>query len=244
MRRVLFPVVFFIACSATAALPKMELKPLWTNVAIQRPVWFCEAPDGSNRKFVVEQRGKVLVLPADQTSTNAEVFLDITSRRPYTSNEEGLLGFAFHPQFKASGKFYIYYSLTNPRRTIVSEWQVAKDDKNKADAGSERILFEQPQPYPNHKGGCILFGPDGFLYAAPGDGGSANDPHENGQNLKTMLGKMIRIDVNSRTSDLPYGIPKDNPFVGRGDGVREEIWAYGLRNAWRFSFDRQTGELW
>ena len=244
MGKALLHIALFIAYSGAAALPKMELRPLWTNVSIQRPIWFCEAPDGSQRKFVVEQRGKVLVLPTDQTSTNVEVFLDITDRKPYTSNEEGLLGFAFHPQFKGNGKFYIYYSLTNPRRTIVSEWQVPKNNENKADAGSERILFEQSQPYPNHKGGCLLFGPDGFLYAAPGDGGSANDPHGNGQNLKTMLGKMIRIDVNSRAGDLPYGIPKNNPFVGRGDGVREEIWACGLRNAWRFSFDRQTGELW
>jgi glucose/arabinose dehydrogenase len=244
MRNALLYIALLVTGPALAALPKMELRPLWTNVSIQRPMWLCEAPDGSQRKFVVEQRGKVLLLPSDTSSAVAEVFLDISGRNPYTSNEEGLLGFAFHPQFKDNGKFYIYYSQTNARRTILSEWRVAPNDRNKADAASERILFEQPQPYPNHNGGCILFGPDGFLYVALGDGGSANDPHENGQSLKTILGKIIRIDVNSRTGGLPYGIPRDNPLVGRGDGLREEIWAYGLRNAWRFSFDRQSGELW
>ena len=244
MRKVLIYAALLVSGSVVAALPKMELKPLWTNVAIQRPIWFCEAPDGSQRKFVVEQRGKVLILPSEQSSTNAEVFLDISGRKPYTSNEEGLLGFAFHPGFKSNAKFYIYYSQTNPRRTIVSEWQVSRDNPNKADAASERILFEQPQPYPNHNGGCILFGADGFLYVSLGDGGSANDPHDNGQNLKTLLGKIVRIDADSRSRELPYGIPRDNPFVGRGDGSKEEIWAYGLRNAWRFSFDRRTGELW
>ena len=235
----------FVACDAMAAsLPQMELRPLWPNVAMQRPVWFCEAPDDSRRKFVVEQRGRILILPEDPNSTNAAVFLDITDRKPFASNEEGLLGLAFHPQFRANGKFYIYYSQQNPRRTLVSEWTVAKNDRSQADTASERILFEQPQPYPNHKGGCMVFGPDGFFYISLGDGGAANDPHENGQNLKTILGKIIRIDVNSRAPGLQYGIASDNPLVGQGEGVRGEIWAYGLRNVWRFSFDRETGALW
>ncbi|HMJ90016.1 MAG TPA: PQQ-dependent sugar dehydrogenase [Candidatus Acidoferrum sp.] len=241
---VLLFVLVFAGPELPAALPKMELKPLWPNVVVQRPIWLCEAPDGSNRKFVVEQRGRVLILPEDQSATNASVFLDISDGKPYASNEEGLLGMAFHPQFKNNGKFYVYYSPQKPRRTVVSEFTVAKENGGKADPASERILFEQPQPYPNHKGGCILFGPDGFLYASLGDGGSANDPHENGQSLKTLLGKIIRIDVNARSGSLPYGIPTDNPFIGKGDGVREEIWAYGLRNVWRFSFDRENGALW
>jgi glucose/arabinose dehydrogenase len=245
MRKVLLPIALLIvAGSARAALPRMELRPRWTNVAIQRPVWFCEAPDGSQRKFVVEQRGRILILPTDQSATNADVFLDISGRQPFASNEEGLLGLAFHPQFQSNGRFYIYYSQQNPRRSVVSELQAAKDDKSKADVASERILFEQPQPFPNHNGGCTVFGPDGFLYISLGDGGSANDPLENGQNLKTILGKIIRIDVDSRAPGLPYGIPKDNPFAGKGAGGREEIWAYGLRNVWRFSFDRDTHELW
>jgi len=203
MRKLLLRITFLVAaCSASAALPKMELRPLWTNAAIQRPMWFCEAPDGSHRKFVVEQRGRVLILPDDQSATNESVFLDISDRKPYTSNEEGLLGFAFHPQFKSNGKFYIYYSQQTPRRSVVSEFQVAKDDASKADLASERIVLTEPQPYANHNGGCIVFGPEAFLYISLGDGGAANDPHDNGQNLKTILGKMIRIDVDSRAPGL------------------------------------------
>lgn len=229
---------------AFAALPKVELRPLWPNAAIQRPLVLCEAPDGSHRKFVVEQRGRILILPEDSNSTNTMTFLDVSDRKLYASNEEGLLGLAFHPQFQSNGKFYIYTSPQNPRRTVLTEFQVSKTDRNKADMGTERILFEQPQPYSNHKGGCTIFGPDGFLYVSLGDGGSANDPHGNGQNLTTLLGKILRIDVNARTGSLPYGIPRENPFVGKGEGVREEIWAYGLRNVWRFSFDRESGDLW
>ena len=237
--------VLFLACPARAALPTMELRPLWPNVTMQRPVWFCEAPDGSGRKFVVEQRGRVLLLPQDQSATNAAVFLDLTDRKPYTSNEEGLLGLAFHPQFASNGRFFVNYTQTNPaRRTIISEFHVSQADRNNADRSSERVLIEQAQPFSNHKGGCTVFGPDGYLYVSFGDGGSANDPKENGQNLKTLLGKIIRLDVNTSSSLLPYGIPRDNPFAGKGGGARGEIWAYGLRNVWRFSFDRETGQCW
>jgi len=234
----------FAVFASAAALPKMELKPLWPNVAIQRPIWFCEAPDGSRRKFVVEQRGRILILPEAPDGTNAAVFLDISDRKPFASNEEGLLGLAFHPQFKSNGRFYVYYSVQNPRLTVLSEFTASKDDRDQADVASERILFKQRQPYPNHKGGCVVFGPDKFLYVSLGDGGSANDPHENGQNLQTFLGKILRLDVDSRAGGFAYGIPKDNPFADRSDSARPEIWAYGLRNVWRFSFDRETGELW
>jgi len=236
--------VLAVQTATSAALPKVELRPLWPNAAIQRPLVLCEAPDGSHRKFVAEQRGRILILPENLNDTNTVVFLDISDRKLYASNEEGLLGLTFHPQFQSNGKFYIYTSPQNPRRTVLTEFQVSQSDRNRADMGTERILFEQPQPYSNHKGGCTIFGPDGFLYVSLGDGGSANDPHENGQKLTTLLGKILRIDVNGRSGALPYGIPRDNPFVGKGDGIREEIWAYGLRNVWRFSFDRESGELW
>jgi glucose/arabinose dehydrogenase len=228
----------------TNLFPPVTMKLAYPDLALKRPVWMCEAPDDTGRLFVVEQGGRILILPKERTGTNAAVFLDITDRKPYTSNEEGLLALAFHPQYKSNGKFYIYYTQQNPRRNRLSEVQVNKSDAGKADLSTERVLLEIPKPYPNHNGSTLLFGPDGYLYFSAGDGGSGNDPHNNGQSLKTWLGKIHRIDVNSRTGDLPYGIPKDNPFVGKGEGVREEIWAYGLRNVWRMSFDRETHELW
>jgi glucose/arabinose dehydrogenase len=237
------PALVASAQTATNFAP-VTMKLAYPELTVQRPVWLCEAPDGSGRIFLVEQGGKILILPRERTGKEASVFLDITDRKPYASNEEGLLALAFHPQFKSNGKFYIFYTQQNPRRNRLCELQVDKSDKNRADLSTERLLLEVPKPYPNHNGSTLLFGPDGYLYFSAGDGGSGNDPHNNGQSLKTWLGKIHRIDVDSRTGDLPYGIPKDNPFVGKGEGVREEIWAYGLRNVWRMSFDRQTGELW
>jgi glucose/arabinose dehydrogenase len=224
--------------------PAMELKLAFPELVVQRPIWLCEAPDDSKRLFLVEQRGRILILPHDRTGKETTTFLDISDRKPYGGNEEGLLGLAFHPQFRSNGRFYIYYTQHDPRRSVISEFRVSPNDRQRAELSSERILMEVPQPYENHNGGELLFGPDRFLYVSLGDGGSANDPHNNGQNLQTVLGKILRLDVDTRSNGAPFGIPRDNPFVGRGSGTREEIWAYGLRNVWRMSFDRQTGELW
>ncbi len=237
------------------ALPSVGLQVAFPHLHFDRPLWMTEAPDSSGRLFVVQQDGHVFILPHDRQSSETKVFLDISDRRPYRQNEEGLLAFAFHPQFKKNGKFYIYYSQQNPKRSVLSEIQVSKTDPDKADLTSERILMEIPEPYWNHNGGTLLFGPDGYLYLSLGDGGAGGDPHENGQNLHTLLAKILRIDVNTRTGSLPYGIPKDNPFVDSTTGnsitnasdakaARPEIWAYGLRNVWRMSFDRETGALW
>ncbi len=245
--RLILPAVLALMAShahAADAVPQVQLKPAWTNSVFQRPLWLCESPDGTKRLFLVEQRGRILILPKDRTDTNAVVFFDITERRPQQDNEEGLLGFAFHPQFKVNGKVYVYYSHpVAPRHSIVSEFTVSKDDANKLDSTSERVLLEIPQPYGNHNGGVTLFGPDGMLYIGLGDGGAGRDPHGNGQNMNTLLAKIIRIDVNGRDQGLQYAVPKDNPFTGK-EGVRPEIWALGLRNPWRISFDRQTGALY
>ena len=229
---------------AEPPFPAVEMKLAFPELILRRPLWLGESPDASGRLFVLEQPGRILILPRERSGTNVIVFLDISERKPHVGNEEGLLGMAFHPQFKANGKFYIYYTLHNPRRGVLSELQVSPADPNLANPATERVLLEVPQPYENHNGGSTLFGPDGYLYLGLGDGGAANDPHNFGQNTNTLLGKIIRIDVNAKTGDRPYGIPGDNPFAGKGNGVREEIWAYGLRNPWRMSFDRKTGELW
>src|SRR3989440_4287864 len=240
------------------SLPAIRLAPAFPALKFNRPLWFEEAPDSSKRVVVVEQRGKVLVFPRDAGVKQAEVFLDISERKPFVQNEEGLLAFAFHPQFKTNGLFYIYYSQQAPKRSVLSEIRLSKDDPNKADPSTERILLEVPQPYWNHNGGTLVFGHDGYLYLSLGDGGAFYDPHNVGQSGHHLLGKILRLDVNSRTGKLPYGIPKDNPFVGKDkqgnpkadpfdtqpEGVRPEIWAYGLRNVWRISFDRESGDLW
>jgi glucose/arabinose dehydrogenase len=209
-----------------------------------RPIVLTHAGDGSNRVFVATQRGVVHVFPNDPKATQTKVFLNIEDKVRYSDreNEEGFLGMAFHPRFKENGEFFVLYTrqrLTN----VISRFRVSKDDPNLADRASEEEIFRIDRPYWNHAGGTIVFGPDGYLYIVFGDGGSANDPHENGQNLGTLLGSVARIDVDRRSPGLNYGIPKDNPFVDR-EGARPEIWCYGMRNPWRIAFDRETGVLW
>ena len=210
--------------------------------SFKRPLEFQNASDGSGRIFIVEQGGKIFIVDS-QKDSKAELFLDISDRVDDSSNEKGLLGLAFHPDFKDNGQFFVNYTTRNS--TVVSRFTIARDNPNTADLGSEEIIITFKQPYANHNGGKLAFGPDdGYLYIAAGDGGGAGDPQKNGQNLKTLLGKIHRIDVDSKEPGFSYSIPPDNPFKGNKEGYREEIYAYGLRNPWRFSFDSVTGKLW
>lgn len=211
-----------------------------------RPIVITHTRDQSNRIIVATQQGQIHVLPLGAKTSKSQIFLDISSKVRYEDkeNEEGLLGLAFHPDYKKNGEFFAYYTVRHtPHMCVISRFKVSKNDPNKADAASEEVLLETTHPFWNHKGGTLAFGPDGYLYAAIGDGGSGNDPFKNGQNLGTLLGKIIRIDVNKKDAGRKYAIPKDNPFVNQ-KGALPEIYAYGFRNIWRMSFDRKTGSLW
>jgi glucose/arabinose dehydrogenase len=200
-----------------------------------------ERPPGDDRFFVVEQRGTIRIL--QNGALQSGNFLDIQSLVNFDGQEQGLLGLAFHPNYSSNHKFYVNYTRDlGGLETVIAEYQTSTSDPNQADPNSERILLVVNQPFPNHKGGQLVFGPDGFLYIGLGDGGSGGDPLGNGQNLFSYLGKMLRIGVDPPFSGgLQYTIPADNPFVG-GGGLGE-IYAYGLRNPWRFSFEPVTNRL-
>ena len=211
-----------------------------------RPMAVTHAGDGSNRLFVGTQRGAIYVFPDDPAATEAKLFLDIRElvHDWKKDNEEGLLGLAFHPDYRENGYFYVYYSsAAEPRTSIVSRFRVSSADANRADPNSEQIVIRIPQPFSNHNGGSIAFGHDGCLYIALGDGGGRNDPLGHGQNLESLMGSILRINVDDAKDGRNYSVPSDNPFVGRDD-ARPEIYAYGFRNVWRLTVDRETGDLW
>lgn len=221
----------------------MDVEPAFPNLSLDRMVYLTHAGDGTDRLFVLLQPGHIMLFPNDQSVQSATVFLDIRERVSDRGNEEGLLGLAFDPDYATSGHLYLYYTASAPRRSVVSRFSVHPDDPNRADPASEHIILEVPQPFANHNGGMLDFGPDGLLYIGLGDGGSAGDPQGNGQDPTTLLGSILRIDPGSPGDGRSYSMPPDNPFVGMGS-FREEVWAYGLRNPWRFSFDPETADLW
>lgn len=248
-------VIFALALllgGATAAAqtpePQRAFNPAALRVGLEpvakglnQPLGAVAANDGSNRLFIVEKGGVIRIFAKGALLDRP--FLDLTSKVDSSGSEQGLLGLAFAPDYRTSGLFYLDYIDTNGN-TVVARFKVS-DDPDVADPGSEAIILRQEQPYPNHNGGQLAFGPDGYLYIGFGDGGSEGDPQGNGQKHDTWLGKILRIDVDPahKPADAAYAVPKDNPFIGE-DGFKPEIWAYGLRNPWRFSFDKQTGDLY
>ena len=205
---------------------------------LSNPVFVTSAPDGSGRLFIVEQGGKIKILKNGAVLPTP--FLTVTYA-VMGGSEQGLLGLAFHPSYKTNGKFYVDY--TNADGTsVVREYQRSATNPDLADPTKTRVILRQAQPYANHNGGMLAFSKGGYLFIGFGDGGSAGDPGNRAQNLGTWLGKILRIDVNGTTSTHNYRVPSSNPFVGR-TGL-DEIWQYGVRNPWRFSFDRATGSLW
>ena len=274
MKSLLSAALLAVAATGFAQpLPAVKLQPVFPKLSAneslneKRPVWMSEAPDGSGRMFIVYQPGIILVLKPGSDGSDAKEFFNIEDRHPNMDNECGLLSLAFHPGFATNHLFYVYYNQRNaadanskpqnyPIRSVISEFKVADADADQADLKSERILLQVNQPFGNHKGGQLTFGPDGYLYLGLGDGGLADDPFGSGQSTSTLLAKILRIDVNGRgtaghgknVKQLQYAIPQDNPFVKEPDmgdsGARREIYAYGLRNPWRYSFDSKTGALW
>jgi glucose/arabinose dehydrogenase len=211
--------------------------------AFVQPLYITGAGDGSDRLFVVEKEGRVIILRQGQEIQQvAEPFLDIRERVSSQASERGLLSIAFSPTYASNGQFYLNYTNLEGN-TVIARYHVS-DNPDQADPASEEILLTISQPAANHNGGLILFGPDGYLYVGMGDGGMAGDPWGNAQNRSVLLGKLLRLDVEpTGETGTPYAIPPDNPFVGRDD-MRPEIWAWGLRNPWRFSFDRATDDLY
>lgn len=217
-----------------------SIQVAFPQLTFTNPVGIYSLPDSSDRFFIVEQPGTIRVFQNTNSSSSA-VFLDIRGNVLF-GGEQGLLGLAFHPRYAQNGFFYVDYVAANPTRTVIARYSVMQSNPMQADASSEFILLEILQPFDNHKGGQIAFGPDGYLYIGVGDGGSYGDPFGNGQNCSTLLGKVLRVDVDGASSGRAFGVPADNPFVGV-EGFREEIYAYGFRNPWRFSFDN-AGRLW
>ena len=225
-------------------IPKLRYQQLLPNLKLVRPVQVFQRPGDAANLYIIEQPGRILIAdPAKSDTAEAAVALDIRERVNDQGNEEGLLSAVFHPEFPKKREIYLYYTAAKPRRSILSRFAVSEDGKS-IDPASEEVILTQSQPYSNHNGGTVLFGPDGMLYLSVGDGGAADDPHHYGQNLGTFLGKVLRIDVSKKGDNgAPYAVPADNPFVGE-EGAKPEIWAYGTRNIWRMAFDPKTGDLW
>ncbi|MEC7801493.1 MAG: PQQ-dependent sugar dehydrogenase [Verrucomicrobiota bacterium] len=220
-----------------------QVEQVFKSVDTPRPIQITATPDKSGRLFLVLQEGKVHLLGNEKGNSSSDVILDLTGLDLIDNAfEEGLLGLAFHPECAKNNLFYIYHTLQNPKRSVLVERKFSDLKSFSVDQKYQREILSILQPYWNHNSGIPVFGPDGFLYLSTGDGGSANDPHNHSQNTFSLLGKVLRIDVDSQVGSLPYKIPADNPFVGK-PGYRGEIWAYGLRNPWLLHWDMRQERL-
>ena len=246
MRTLAVVAMIFSTLAVSAADLGVSIESAFPNLRIARPIVITHAGDGSNRIFVASQLGSVHVFDKNSEVEEAAVFFDHEEQVTYKDkeNEEGLLGFAMHPNYKENGEFFLFYTTADAEHTsVVSRFRVSKNNPNKADPTYEEELIRIPQPFWNHNGGTLAFGPDGYLYIALGDGGKGGDPLKNGQNLSTLNGSILRIDVDNKDEGKNYAVPKSNPFVTK-EGAQPEIYAFGFRNVWRLSFDRVTGTFY
>lgn len=241
MIRNLLYVIILLLITGTSIKAQYTLQNAFPNLSFNNAVFLTHAADSTDRIFIVEQAGRIKVFPNSSNASSAKEYLNITDRVS-SGGEKGLLGLAFHPDYETNGYFYVNYTASNPERTVISRFQVT-NNPDSANKNNEFQILTFSQPYGNHNGGWIGFGPnDGYLYIATGDGGSGGDPENRAQNITVLLGKILRIDVDGGT---PYAIPPTNPFIDSTNAeVRKEIFAWGMRNPWRCSFDPVTGWLW
>lgn len=228
--------------SPETPIPTIRLAPIFGSRTFTLPVQVLPIPANTTTVAIVEQAGRIKSIDTAHRDAKPTTILDITDRVRLKNNEEGLLSMAYHPAAPRNPTLYVWYAAGSPRRTVLSRFTY-DPATGLADAASEEVILEVPQPWGNHNGGTVLFGRDGMLYLSIGDGGAANDPKGAGQDLTTLLGTVIRIDIDQPNETMLYSIPSDNPFL-ETNGARGEIWAYGLRNIWRMAFDSKTGLLW
>jgi glucose/arabinose dehydrogenase len=245
-KTILTTVLLLLSCYAFSQNPNIQLVEAYPNLFFNKPLHLTHSGDGTNRIFVVQQDGKIIVFPNDSnvSASQSKIFLDISNKISSSSGEEGLLGLAFHPNYGTNGFFYVNYTAGSPLRTVISRFKVKTTDPNKADSLSEYKILEINQPYTNHNGGTVMFGLDGFLYIGMGDGGSGGDPQNNAQNLQVLLGKMLRININDTSATRRYVIPPTNPFYNNPSSGKEEIFTWGMRNPWKYSQDPVTGLIY
>ncbi len=239
--KIFFALILALVVSELSYSQPFQFVNAFPSVTFSDPLYVTHSNDGSNRVFVVEKTGRIKVLPNDSTTSDSRVFLDVTNKIA-SGSERGLLGLAFHPNYASNGYFFVNYTRSGDGATIVSRFSRSSGDPNKADSLSELIYLTVSQPFSNHNGGIIFFGLDGFLHIGMGDGGSGGDPGNRAQNVNELLGKVLRINVDSASGGNNYSIPPTNPFA-QGGG-RAEIFTIGMRNPWRISQDPVTGLIW